>query len=169
LLIIIAYNSLLYLPTSYVFTIIQIKNADNISNSSELLACNFLNDNWTFTINLLDTSNRFVFPTFVMIFTSILLFISMIRIQRRIVGNFFKSRANNSNSMKNQARLLISVILLNISNIAFAFPVSIISLFSFSSFIFIFSLYLLYGAYSCNFYIIFATNSLFRKQFLKLF
>ena len=121
--------------------------------------------------NYIDNSNRVVLPTFIMLVVSLTLFKSLMRMRKRIAENFGSKNVsfNNSKKFLSRIRLLFSLILLNVVNIVFTIPEAVISQYSFSDSYFVFSLYLVYAAYACNFYILYATNSLFRDQFLDLF
>ncbi len=165
LLIVLAYNSLLYLPISY-FRIL-VTSADETNNTNSTSATCVFKDNDSMEImNILDAINRVVAPLLIMIVSSLILFISIMRLQARISENF---KSKNSKNFRRQIRFLVSLIFLNFAYIIFSLPLAIIEIYDNSSNYFIFSLYGWFASYACNFYIVLASNSLFRKEFLKMF
>jgi len=153
------------LPISY-FRIL-VTSADETNNTNSTSATCVFKDNDSMEImNILDAINRVVAPLLIMIVSSLILFISIMRLQARISENF---KSKNSKNFRRQIRFLVSLIFLNFAYIIFSLPLAIIEIYDNSSNYFIFSLYGWFASYACNFYIVLASNSLFRKEFLKMF
>ena len=117
-------------------------------------------------LNIMDAVNRVALPILIMLTSSLILFVSILRMQTRIEENF---QSKKSKSLRNQIRLLVTLILLNLTSIVLTIPCAMIENSDQTSVYFYFYMYLWFVSYACNFYIIFATNSLFRKQFIKFF
>ncbi len=166
LLIVIAYNSLFYLPISYYINVVKIGTPNVANSSNETLKCSFVSDESMAILNIMDAINRVILPTFIMLISSLVLFSSILRMRARISETF---RSTNTHDLREKVKLLVSLIFLNIINILLTSPMAVIDVYDMESVSFAFTLYLWFASYGCNFYIILATNSLFRKQFLKYF
>jgi len=152
----VAFNAVFYLPISFAFHV----NAYN-----ETLLCE--GDPELFgIINYMDLANRVALPFLFMIINSIFLLTSIHRMRQRIAENF---RSNSNQNYRINISLMFSLFLLNIVYIFSALPISIVSIYlPISDIATIATLYLNYLPYSINFYIIFSTNSLFRKEFMSI-
>lgn len=157
LLIIIAYNSLYYLPVAYYFTIAS----SNETNSTP--TCDYVSPYTRQLINYMDTANRIIVPFLVITGCSISLLVSIVRIKIRISRNFGQ---NNHQNLSRDIQLVFSLLFLNTVFILLNVPVVVSIYYSFSDFGFVLTLYIFYSTYAVNFYIIFLTNSVFRKEFL---
>ena len=162
LLVIIVYNSFFYVPVSYYFNII--KTYSNETNRT-ITTCDYIDAEKRQLINYMDTGNRIILPVLIITICSITLFVSIIRIRVRIMENF---RHNNHENIKKDIRLVFSLILLNTVFVLLNVPNAVFIYFSFSDFEFVFTLYIFYSTYACNFYIILFTNTLFRKELFQM-
>ena len=113
----------------------------------------------------MDLANRVILPSILIMIFSILLGKEVIKSRSRISANF--EREENE-YFYNNIRLAISSICLNIIYILVQMPISIYDFLPNYTLIdgYNFVYYLFYLSYSINFYIIFISNSLFRKQFI---
>jgi hypothetical protein len=151
------FNLVYYLPVTYNYSL-------KVSNNS--LICELNNQYSTKLISYMDLANRVFLPSFLIIIFSTLLGIEVIKSRSRILANF--QREENEYFFKNIS-LAITSIIFNIIYMSLQFPVTIFVLlpnFSINDGGYIFSYYLFYLSYSINFYILFISNSLFRKEFI---
>ena len=150
------FNLLFYLPVVFNYTVIE---------TNDTLACDFKNQYSQNLISYMDLVNRVVLQSILIMIFSILLGIEVIKSRSRILGNFEKEE---NEYFFNNIRLAFSLICLNIIYISAQMPISIyIFLPNYAQIYgFNFSYYIFYFSYSINFYIIFISNSLFRKEFL---
>ena len=108
---------------------------------------------------------RFLFATDTMYLACMI--VNIHRMRQRIAENF---RFNTNQTYRTNISLMASLFLLNVTYILSAMPVSIVgTYFSITDLPVIATLYLNYVPYAANFYIILATNSLFRKEFFFIF
>jgi hypothetical protein len=151
------FNLVYYLPVTYNYSLKEL-------NSS--LVCELNNQYSTKLISYMDLANRVFLPSFLIIIFSTLLGIEVIKSRSRILANF--QREENEYFFKNIS-LAITSIIFNIIYMSLQFPVTFFVLlpnFSTNDEGYIFSYYLFYLSYSINFYILFISNSLFRKEFI---
>jgi hypothetical protein len=113
----------------------------------------------------MDLANLIIFPSTLILIFSILLGIEVIKSRSRILDNFLKEE--NEFFFKNIS-LTISLIVINIVYLLLVTPNAINSFFTNYTGIneFLFMYYLFYLSYSIKFYVLFITNSLFRKEFI---
>ena len=162
LLVIIAYNSLYYLPVVYFFEIKHPQpNASNQSGSE----CDFKFLSYQKIVNFMDMVNRVLVPFFFMFFLTLFLLISIIRLRVRVAQIFLDK---NTKSLRRDIKSTTSLIFLNVVYASLSLPLSVATNFSFSDFYFVLTFYCLYIIYSINFYLIIFSNSLFRKEFYNL-
>lgn len=111
---------------------------------------------------------RALLPFFLMIIINIMLIYSLFKSRRRIVENFLNEV---NQTFYKELRLALSSFIMNLIYIITQAPVSItiVSSSLFSDVVFQITLYLFYMSYAINFYIILATNSLFRSRFFQMF
>jgi hypothetical protein len=152
-----------YLPAGLYFKIISISDDGRFTTT-----CDFADINAQLLISYMDLIARAVVPFFLMIVCSVTLIYSLFKSRLRVVENFL---AEENQSFYRELRLAVSSISLNIIYIATQLPISITIFQSqyYSNFIYELSFYLFYFSYAINFYIILATNSLFRSRFISLF
>jgi len=125
----------------------------------------------TFSLQLISYTDlviRVLIPFFLMIFSSLTLMYALFNARLRIVSNFL---AEENQTFSKEFRLSLTSICLNLIYIVTQLPVSITVFGSqfYSNFYYEWSAYLFYMSYALNFYIILATNSVFRSGFVKLF
>jgi len=152
-----------YLPAGLYFKIISISDDGRFTTT-----CDFADINAQLLISYMDLIARAVVPFFLMIVCSVTLIYSLFKSRLRVVENFL---AEENQTFYRELRLAVSSISLNIIYIATQLPISITIFQSqyYSNFIYELSFYLFYFSYAINFYIILATNSLFRSRFISLF
>jgi hypothetical protein len=150
---------LYYLPAGLYYTI---KLSDD-----ETTNCVFSDENAQMLISYMDLAIRAILPFFIMIFCSVTLIYSLFKSRQRVVENFL---TEENQTIHRELRLAVSSISLNIIYIATQLPLSI-TMFetNFSDFYYEFTYYIFYLSFAINFYIILATNSLFRSTFFSLF
>jgi len=151
---IIMFNLLYYLPVAYDYT---------LTTTNDTSICDFDSEYKQNLISYMDFVNLIIIPSFLIILFSILLGIEVIKSKNRILSNF--KTEENKFYFKN-IRLAISSIFLNIIYVLLVTPLSIFYFIPNYNEIegFVFSYYLLYSAYSINFYMILISNSMFRKE-----
>jgi hypothetical protein len=154
---------LYYLPAGLYFKTISL--SDDVGFTT---TCDFADRHAQMLISYMDLIIRAIVPFFLMIICSVTLIYSLFKSRMRVVENFL---AEENQTFHRELKLAASSISLNIIYIATQLPISII-LFEtqyFSDFYYEFTLYIYYLSYAINFYIILATNSLFRSRFISLF
>jgi hypothetical protein len=152
-----------YLPAGLYFKIISLSD-----NGIFTTTCDFVDTNAQLLISYMDLIARAIVPFFLMIICSVTLIYSLFKSRLRVVENFL---AEENQTFYRELRLSVSSLSLNIIYIATQLPISI-TIFQaeyYSNFIYELSFYLFYFSYAINFYIILATNSLFRSRFISLF
>jgi hypothetical protein len=155
-----------YLPVGFYYEKMMIEI--NSSNES-LLICGFINSNSDTMLSYMDGIFRAVIPFFLMLLFNLILIYALIASRKRIVENFL---AEENQTFYKEIRLSFCSILMTLIYIILQAPVSItITVYkNFNSELaFQSTLYLFYMSYAINFYIILATNSLFRLKFIQLF
>jgi hypothetical protein len=150
LISIIIFNLIFYLPFPILVQKFQIKDEQN-----HLIICSFISSGLVTFLTYMDLVNRVIFPFILMIILIILLIKSLL--------------FNNNNNNNENHNLIITSIFLNIYNIFLTLPILLNSFFSINEFSFSFTLYVFYISYAVNFYIILATNSSIRNEFLIMF
>lgn len=158
-LCVLAYNAVFYVPTAYYFTVTTTTSKTN----ETIKLCEFNSDHNRRLINFLDIANRVIVPFILKSACSIILMISIHRMRSQIPENF---RTNNYKSLKKEINLLLNLIFLNLFYILLSLPFGVVTYYTFNSFEFMVVLYLFNAAYAFNFYIILASNSSFRNEFL---
>jgi hypothetical protein len=143
-----------YLPVIYGYTVIQ---------TNDTLICLFNSQYSTELLSYMDLANHVILPSILILIFSTLLGTEVIKSRSRILVNFLKEE--NEYFFEN-IRLAISSIILNIIYLLLETPLSIyVFLPNFTqSNGYILSYYLFYLSYAINFYILFFSNSLFRKE-----
>ena len=151
-----------YLPVGLYF-----KGSSSSVNDTTII-CDFATNDAKILISYMDLVIRVIFPFILMIGLSLSLIFSLIGRRRRIIENFL---AEENQTFDKEIKLATSSISLNLIYIVTQLPVSITVFISqfYSNFYYEFTAYIFFFGYAINFYIILATNSLFRSRFLKLF
>jgi hypothetical protein len=167
----IIYYKSIWVYFKYIPTIID----DNNNKTHIKFECGFED---TFYLQLISYTDlviplvRVLIPFFLMIFSSLTLMYALFNARLRIVANFL-AEENQTFSKEFRSICLKSLtsICLNLIYIVTQLLVSITVFGSqfYSNFYYEWSAYLFYMSYAMNFYIILATNSLFRLGFVKLF
>ena len=153
---ILMFNLVYYLPVTYNYSLIASNNSLN---------CDLNNQYSTELISYMDLGNRVILPSVLILISSILLGIEVIKSKNRILANFEKEE---NEYFFNNIRLAITSICLNIIYILAQTPITMYTLLqnNVQSYGYILSYYLFYSSYSINFYILLISNSLFRKDLI---
>lgn len=158
ILITIIYNLLFDIPVALYIV---------IKNDTNQTICSFDNTEHQNLISLMDLINRVVIPFTIMVFCSLILTISIFRSRARIVRIFLPEEKKR---FSKEIKIAISSICMNLFYIFANLPISIVVFFNnfFNNDLYGFYYYLFYSGYAINFYILVATNSIFRKEFLNI-
>lgn len=138
----------------------------NISLNVSKSVCDFTSVKSRIYLNYLDFIVRVLVPFSVSITSTLLLIYFVLKLKVKIHNVFFSAQ---SSSFKQDVLFASKTIVLNLVFIGLNLPFSILMYVSSKSnegdyFVFAFTLYLVYSAYACNFYIILSSNTLFRNQ-----
>ena len=118
----------------------------------------------------MDLVNRVVLPFIFMFFFSVLLIYSIFKSRKNVVDSFISSRNKKFQKLK---RLAITSMFMNIAFISLELPMTITLLIQDTTTAWTvysqFTYYVFYMSYSVNFYVMFMSNSLFRKEFFEIF
>ncbi len=138
----------------------------NIGGLNEtILSCTFVNYELQKISSLMDTIHRVVLPFLLMVIFSSLL-IGSIFISRRRVSD----SVNENKRLKRDVRFAISSFSMNLLFMVLNLPLSMVQLFpNYSNIAYLSTFYLFYFSYGVNFYVLFLTNSIFRKEVCRLF
>ena len=168
-LVIIIYNFVFYspMPVFYEIVSLPLSGINGTYNQSHEI-CLIQKKSIAITVLYMDLANRVVIPFSLMFIFTILL-----------IGRIFQSRNKFSNksklidkTMQRDIRFTITSILLNLIYLSLNLPVSVYLLMPgarLNSPLLYFLGYLIYFAYSLDFFLIYMTNSLVRAEFFKLF
>jgi hypothetical protein len=153
---------LYYLPSGLYYKIVPLSDDGPFT-----INCFFSDAYAQLFISYMDLIARAILPFILMIICSVTLIYSLFKSRLRVVENFL---AEENQTIHRELRLAVSSISLNIIYIITQLPLSI-TMFQtdFSDFYYELTYYIFYLSYAINFYIILATNSLFRSRFLSLF
>ena len=164
-LIVFVFNLIYYIPIAFEYSIINL--AGNETNQTDL-QCGFTDLNAQIILSWMDLANSVIVPfTLTFSFTCLIAYtIFRSRARTRAV-----STTTENHSRARDIKFSITCLVLNLIFLVLNLPVTTIAFFplSFYSFLFSFVFCLLYLSFSVNFYILLATNSLVRHEFLNLF
>ena len=168
-----AFSCLFYLPVAFfydiaTYTVSFDNNSTNSTKNTTVTMCSFVDLSSQTIVSIMDLVNRVLVPFFLMTTFTILLLQTIFKSRNRSLANY-KTRQNKL--FKRDIKFAISSIILNVIYLIFHLPLSIYVFFPdyFSDLYYMFDIYLLYACYSINFYLIFVSNSLFRREFLAMF
>ena len=167
-LVIIIYNFLYYSPMPIFYEIVSLPlSGINGTNNQSYEICLIKNKLISITVLYMDLANRVVIPFSLMFIFTILL-----------IGKIFQSRNKFSNkskyidkTMHRDIRFTITSILLNLIYLSLNLPASVYWLMPgarLNTPLLYFLGYLIYFAYSLDFFLIYMTNSLVRAEFFRL-
>jgi hypothetical protein len=151
---------LYYLPVGLYY-----KGFSSYDNETLTITCDFVDTNAQLLISYMDLIARAILPFFLMIICSVTLIYSLFKSRMRVVENFL---AEENQTFHRELILSVSSLSLNIIYIATQLPISITIFESQLDNFFELTFYIFYISYAINFYIILATNSLFRSRFCRL-
>lgn len=160
-ILVIVVNIIYYIPVGFYF---KGFSSNNTTNSHQII-CDFANKDAVLLISYLDLAIRVILPFCLMFAFSLMLTNSLFKSRRRIVENFLP---DENQTFYKEIRLALSSITMNIIYMITQLPVSITVFQSTSDLYYISTLYLFFIGYAINFYIVLATNSLFRTRFIKM-
>jgi hypothetical protein len=158
-------NQLIYLVVLILFNIIyhinilisfDFENNDNITN------CYFINNEWQNIDSFMDLTNAVLAPFLLMFCFSILLIAAIFKSRNKIYLNNSKREAKR---LRKDIKFAISLLIMNLLFLILILPVDIENFLPNFPNIYYILYYVSFISYAINFYIIFFTNSLFRKEF----
>lgn len=144
--VILFFNVFFYLPFPILVDKFTIKDEVN-----HYVMCSFINSILVTVLSYMDLINRVIIPFILMLVCSVLLLACL----------YSQSVFNNKN-------LVVTSVLLNLTNIILTLPILLNSFLSISDFSFTFTLYIFYSSYAINFYLLILSNSLVRNELLVL-
>ena len=151
-----------YVPAELYFKLFHLPN-----NQTFIISCGFTDNNALLLISYMDLGIRVILPFILMVLFTLGLIYSLYESRKRINENFL---AEENHTFHKETKLAVTSICLNVIYMATQLPVSItIFAVDLTDMYYQFSFYVFFLGYAVNFFIILATNSLFRKQFFKLF
>lgn len=166
------YNLLYYLPIAFYYDLqtysIELPEHNNFTNKTIGIVCNFVDEKSQLILGYLDLVNRVLIPFILMVIFSSSLINYIFKSRQRAQANF---TSYENKSFKRDLKFSITCIFLNSIYVAFNLPISITVFFP-DYFLYITypaNLFLFYASYAVNFYILFFSNSLIRKEVLSLF
>ena len=154
LILLVVFNILYHINIFFSFDIV------NIDNST---ICYFNSDINQIIIVNMDLANYFLLPFFLILLFSILLIISIFKSRGTINLN---NTARQIRQRRKDIKLSISLLFMNLLFALFNLPGEIYLFLPFYIDTYTLVVYIYYISYAVNFYILFATNSLFRKNIL---
>lgn len=160
-IILLTINFVYYIPISFFFDIISY-NQSNVSS----LVCTYNSLSSQDIATYLSLLNRTVIPFSLMMLFSFLLIYSIFKSRNRVLSTMSENKR-----LKRDIRFAFSSFFLNVTFILLNAPTFLVYFVpSFYSHIYVlFTYYILNLSYAVNFYILFITNSLFRKEFFLIF
>ena len=165
-LILIIYNIVYYSP---ILTFYNIETF-SVNTTDAYKLCQFTNSDYQLIGSWMDMINRVLLPFIFMVFFTVLLVHSIFK-SRRNVLNAFKSSQNKT--FRREIRLSITSMFMNIAFVALEMPLAISLFIANTTTVWTvfnqLTFYLFYMSYSVNFYVMFLSNSLFRKEFFLIF
>lgn len=165
-LIVVVALQIYYLPVPLFFDLAEVSPANETSLAE--FQCYYSTEWSGLLISYMDLVIRVIAPFSFMLLMSVLLSHSMFESRRRIVENFL---GEENQTFFKEIRLAASSICLNVIYVFMQLPTSVYVFYmtDATDYKYTFTLYLFFLSYAFNFYIILATNSLFRKNFFALF
>ncbi len=150
------FNLIYYLPVCYNYVLVT---------ANETSYCIFYNQFSQDLLSYMDLGNRVILPSILILISSFLLGIEVIKSKSRILANFEKEE---NEYFFNNIRLAVTSICLNIFYILAQTPISIYTFLPNYTQLdgYVLSFYLFYSSYSINFYVLILSNSLFRKELI---
>lgn len=132
------------------------------SNDTQVVYCTFKDDTSLLVNSYLDLANRVVLQTILMLGITFALSYMIYKSRKKV----YLTGAAQSKKYRKDMKFTITFIFLNLIYIALNLPVSITIFYNFQSNTgYVFTYFIFYFSYGCNFYIILAFNSLIRSEF----
>ncbi len=165
--ILLFFNLVLGIVFPFCYSLIEYSES-NSTNSvyNPNYVCNFNSYSGQLISSYLDLINRALVPFFLMLVFSTLLVISIFKSRNRT-----RSATQNKN-FKKDVTFSVTSFLLNLTFILLNLPLSVILFepnYIYSNDVFLLTFYIYYFSYGCNFYILYCTNSIFRKELNSIF
>jgi hypothetical protein len=154
LILLFAFNILYHINVIFSYDI------QNFYNST---ICYFTNNHNQIIVGNMVLVNIFLLPFFLMLLFSILLIVAIFKSRRTINLN---NTSREIRQRKKDIKVSISLLFMNLLFLLLNLPIQIYQFLPFDSDAFTIVSYIYYISYAVNFYILFATNSLFRKNVL---
>jgi len=153
-----------YLIQPFCFDLIEINSGDN---ETTFIICSFKNAYLQRVSALVDTIHRVILPFTLMIVFSTLLVVFICESSKRVAGI---TKNSTDRRHKHDVKFAISSFSMNLLFILLNLPLSLMNLLIGTPLTTIYlTVYLFYFSYGVNFYVMFITNSIFRKEFFSLF
>jgi hypothetical protein len=153
-----------YLIQPFCFDLIEISSGDN---ETTFIICSFKNAYLQRVSALVDTIHRVILPFTLMIVFSTLLVVFICESSKRVAGI---TKNSTDRRHKHDVKFAISSFSMNLLFILLNLPLSLMNLLIGTPLTSIYlTVYLFYFSYGVNFYVMFITNSIFRKEFFSLF
>jgi hypothetical protein len=154
LILLFAFNILYHINVIFSYDI------ENFYNST---ICYFNNNHNQIIVGNMVLVNIFLLPFFLMLLFSILLIISIFKSRSTVNLN---NTSREIRQRRKDIKVSISLLFMNLLFLLLNLPIQIYQFLPFDSDAFTIVSYIYYISYGVNFYILFATNSLFRKNIL---
>jgi len=159
------FNLIYYIPVPVFYDI----QYDNSSDSIAKAACAFTEPVAQTILSWMDLGNRILVPYIIMTACSLLLIFSITKMRTRVVQIFLTQVPSTIERRKN-IQFVATTISLNTIFILLNLPFAVICFQPnyYYDLTFLITFYLYYMSYALNFYIMLASNSLFRNEFLMM-
>jgi hypothetical protein len=164
LLFISGINLILYTPFAFMIKHVHLTDQDlnDLDGITKRNICSFGDESKLDSVlAYLDLINRVVLPFILMLVSSILLIVCIFKSRQRVLKNY----TNLENKIfKRDVRLAFTSLILNCFYVTLNLPLSFNELFEVHDVHYAFSVYMFYASYGVNFYLVFISNFLFRKE-----
>lgn len=168
LLVVFAYNMCYYLPFAFSFEI-QALNEDYASNSTARM-CKFKHSRFQLILTSMDMVNRVLVPFTLMSVFTVLIILTVFESRNKVIANY---KTIQNRTFKRDLKFSLTCLLMNFIYFTLSLIISVFifvrNFVSLDVLYYLFALYLFYMCYACNFYLILASNTLFRSEFFMLF
>ena len=172
MILIMLFNFLIYIPIPISFELNDMTEINDSTLLKDIISDCFPRNAFLeemFSLTFLAT--KFVIPLTIMAIFTTLLVIEVVRLRKRVLRNFLnKNKSNEIKRFKRDIKLTVTSILMNLIYIICNGPFAIyVNTQNQTDLMAFFLMNLLFFSYALNFYLIFASNHLVRKEFYFLF
>jgi len=164
-------NQIIFLVVLILFNIVYRLNVPfsyDLENIDNITFCNFINNEWQTIISAMDIVNCLLVPFLLMLLFSILLIVTIFNSRSRVNLNVSD---RGKKRLKHDTKFAISLITMNLFFLLLILPLMINAFLLpyYSSDLHFILYYIYFISFAVNFYVLFITNSLFRKVFFLYF